>query len=1324
MSKHEDSWEKLDSDFDLYLGDMKPYVLKLPNKTERQRCAMWIKKLCDPAMCGSGLGGRKNRNMYARLLLHMLKRGVLEGPFSSKPEPGSLKTLPTYMSIYFDEPLGGGPMERSCAALPDWVSGELGGHSCDTWASSLLKDRTSSSPTAAHLRRRLYEEKTPSRPMASSPIKPSARDDTRTVAGGMRSETSADDSDLEARLNSWNLGIENPRYLREKPIPLSPIFKSSLGRNSTLADEQGPLLIQNKEIEMKIKVVEAKHQEEKLKMQQRHDTDVQKILDRKNCEIEELKTAYRAKQKESEDTARKLERKVQSILRESQVIRESKEKQIVELKKMSDQSADSLKNEWETKLHAAVSGMEQEKFELQKKHTENIQELLEDTNRRLAKMEAEYSAQTQAAETTLRELEVRVKQQSAEVEKGIALRQKVTQEKAQLEIHIAAIGAELHEANGRSMSLLKEKEQQGEQHEQTLRQLQAKHETDISHFQQQHALSAAKASEVMEDLERIAAQLRQQLQDSEYQRQKQLRDQDTKFQQEKDELQINCEKKVLAIHTEAEKERAEAKRKMAKLEDALRETESQLDRARESQRQQAQQADVALEQFKKQVELSSEKAYADMKLQMKKVEEDLIRSKSLREKQAKEFSQQLDTLRHKYEQQMAEQRVQQEQERTRLQQQHSAERDSLVQERQREVGSLERQARAALQQHQQHTQEWRKRDAQTISDLEDQVAGLREELQAAHAQRKQQLAEVSLLREEERQRATQDQDASLARLRTEMERIHGDLERRHQQEKDSAQERSNSRLKQIEKEFGQKLAKSAQLIAELQTSACDSKEEAVRVQQALERQLGEANARWDQERRTLTRHADQASKALQEKVESLQRQLYSSEKKLISKELETQEQVTAVRQECELKIKGLMPADLRQELEDTIASLKAQVRTRIRPTRRDRHGNYRDGPRNKHADVFVLVGLGVRVSPVASSWGRDGDTPPAESSGFNLGSRNIYIHHHASPKSKEQIEREAALRVQGLCPGGGECQPCPPYQRSRSLGREMCGAASADSNVGRSSSLSRRLCRAGAEDGVAEGCLEESAPLQLPTDTADRSQNVWQWILESERQGRHKLTGDTQSTKKSFGGGSSAQTHTWGGGGSCGHLRSHQPAHPFIQDPAMPPLPPPNTLAQLEEACRRLEEVSTKAPKQQRHSTSGLQREKSHLVPVQSGGGVPSPLANPGPAGPLAAGPGLQSEETKECKKGSGSHGLCGGETVVTYFFCGEEIPYRRTMKSHSLTLGHFKEQLRKKGSYRYYFKKASDEFDCGAVFEEVSDECSLLPTYEGKILGKVERME
>ncbi|KAL0993146.1 hypothetical protein UPYG_G00103830 [Umbra pygmaea] len=925
MNKQEESWEKLDSDFDHHLVDMKPYVLKLPQKTERQRCAMWIKKLCDPGDFSMGLMGRKNRNMYARLLLHMLRRGVLDGPFSKKPESGSLKTLPPYMSIYFDEPLCGRGPDLNTAGLPDWVNGELS-QGDESWGSP-LRERTSSSPTSyanTQRRRQLYEERSPSCPLSSSPVKLSTKDDNRGVDGHRKSVMPPSDSDLEARLNSWNLGIENPRYLRENPIPLSPIFLKSSLQNSTLTDEI-PVTRQDKEADMKTKVLEAKHQEEKLKLQQKHDTDVQKILDRKNGEIEELKSVYRAKQKESEESIRKLEKKVQSTVRESQVIRESKDKQIEELKKMADQSNDSLINEWEKKLHTVVAGMEQEKFELQKKHTENIQELLEDTNQRLAKMEAEYSAQTQTTEQTVCELELRVKQLSVEVENGNVLRQRVTQEKGQLEIHIATISSELQEANRRHLSLLRDMEQQSKHHEDTLQMLQAKHEADISHFQQEHALSAAKASEVIEDLEQTVAQLRQQLQDSDHRRQKQLRDTENKLQQEKAALQQDSEKKARVLLNEAEQEREEAKKKIAKLEESLREKEEHMGSVRECHRQQALQAENALEQFKKQVEISSEKTYADMKLQMEKVEEDLSRSKSLREKQAKEYSFQLEELKQRYEEQMCEQRAGQEQEKRRLLQQHKVERDALVQQYQREAVTMEREARAALLQHQQQTQEWRKRDAQSISDLEAQVSGLRQELKLAHSQRKQQLLELGLLREEDRQRAAQELDSSLGRLRAEMDRIRQELERSHTAERQLAQEKNNSRLKQIEKEYGQKLSKTAQLIAELQTSACVAKEEALRLQQEKERQLEEATGRWDEERKQMSRHNDATVKALQEKVGNLQRKLHSLDKKLMNKELENQEQVMLVRQECEMKIKGLMPAELRQELEDTISSLKSQV---------------------------------------------------------------------------------------------------------------------------------------------------------------------------------------------------------------------------------------------------------------------------------------------------------------------------------------------------------------------------------------------------------------
>uniref|UniRef100_A0A8D1JQJ9 Axin-2 n=1 Tax=Sus scrofa TaxID=9823 RepID=A0A8D1JQJ9_PIG len=229
-----------------------------------------------------------------------------------------------------------------------------------------------------------------------------------------------------------------------------------------------------------------------------------------------------------------------------------------------------------------------------------------------------------------------------------------------------------------------------------------------------------------------------------------------------------------------------------------------------------------------------------------------------------------------------------------------------------------------------------------------------------------------------------------------------------------------------------------------------------------------------------------------------------------------------------------------------------------------------------------------------------------------------YIHHHAIPKTKEEIEAEATQRVRCFCPGGAEYY-C--YSKCKSHPK--------------------------APEPVApEQFGAQSTKRAYPLESARPS--------PAERAGRH---------------------HLWGG--SNGHPRTTPRAHPFTQDPAMPPLTPPNTLAQLEEACRRLAEVSK--PPKQRH---------------------------------------------KEPKKLAGVHTLQASELVVTYFFCGEEIPYRRMLKAQSLTLGHFKEQLSKKGNYRYYFKTASDEFACGAVFEEIWDDEMVLPMYEGRILGKVERID
>ncbi|XP_077636549.1 centrosomal protein of 112 kDa isoform X3 [Crocuta crocuta] len=911
MGSEEEKWEKLDAEFDHFVVDMKPFVLKLPHRSERQRCALWIRKLCEPSGTGTGLMGRKNRNLYAKLLLHMLKRGVLEGPFTHRPEPGTLKTLPSYMSIYFDEPNPARAKGSSPEGLPDWVMGELGTseHKLnESWKLSSGEEYSwVQSPTDVRSRGQ-YTAKLQTR---SHSMSPTSREDGQDITPKSceghppKSAVSLDDSDIEARLNSWNLGIENPRYLREKPIPVSLMTpKFSLRKSSSLHEDPLRSRMHEKELDIKTKMIEAKCHEEKLKLQQKHDADVQKILERKNNEIEELKILYKKKQNEMEETIRKLEKKVQILIRDCQVIRETKENQITELKKICEQSTESLNNDWEKKLHNAVAEMEKEKFDLQKRHTENIQELLEDTNMRLNKMEGEYMAQTQSTNQMVKELESRVQQLTGEAENSNLQRQKLIQEKLELERIYQITCNELQEVKARRNSLHKEKDHLTNDYEQNMKLFQTKYDADINLLKKEHALSSSKASGMIKELEQNICQLKQQLQESELQRKKQLRDQENKFQMEKSHLKRTCEKKIHDLESELGKEKEETQKKIHKLEEALKEKEEQLTRVTEVQRLQAQQADAALEEFKRQVELNSEKVYAEMKEQMEKVETDLTRSKSLREKQSKEFSWQLEEVRQRYEQQIVELKLEHEQEKTHLLQQHNAEKDSLVRDHEREIENLEKQLRAANMEHENQIQEFKKRDSQVIADMEAQVHKLREELIHVNSQRKQQLVELGLLREEEKQKAARDHETVVYKLKAESEKMKMELKRTHAAETEVTLEK---------------------IIAELQTTISSLKEENSRLQLAAERRLQDVIQKFEDEKKQLIRDNDQAIKALQEELENRSNQVRCAEKKLQHKELESQEQITYIRQEYETKFKGLMPASLRQELEDTISSLKSQV---------------------------------------------------------------------------------------------------------------------------------------------------------------------------------------------------------------------------------------------------------------------------------------------------------------------------------------------------------------------------------------------------------------
>lgn len=67
------------------------------------------------------------------------------------------------------------------------------------------------------------------------------------------------------------------------------------------------------------------------------------------------------------------------------------------------------------------------------------------------------------------------------------------------------------------------------------------------------------------------------------------------------------------------------------------------------------------------------------------------------------------------------------------------------------------------------------------------MSRLHEKFQVARGQHEQQLAEMAALREEERQKANLDKET----LRSDMERALRDLQRSHQQEKETAEDKVN-----------------------------------------------------------------------------------------------------------------------------------------------------------------------------------------------------------------------------------------------------------------------------------------------------------------------------------------------------------------------------------------------------------------------------------------------------------------------------------------------------------------------------------------------------
>uniref|UniRef100_A0A9J8C5S8 Axin-1 n=1 Tax=Cyprinus carpio carpio TaxID=630221 RepID=A0A9J8C5S8_CYPCA len=380
----------------------------------------------------------------------------------------------------------------------------------------------------------------------------------------------------------------------------------------------------------------------------------------------------------------------------------------------------------------------------------------------------------------------------------------------------------------------------------------------------------------------------------------------------------------------------------------------------------------------------------------------------------------------------------------------------------------------------------------------------------------------------------------------------------------------------------------------------------------------------------------------------------------------------------EMSYNGLQLRDAHEENPESI--LDEHVQRVMKTPGCQSPGTGRHSPKSRSPDGLPAGKIPGMMVPLSGVQGKHQARvgPKGEAAHMHHHKHVHHTHYATGGKPKEQVEVEATRMHGGFA---WNMEQHHYGSKTRNFADGMSVGPNAMDPTGYSSkgsTLSKRPVRKG-DDGRN---FEMREP--LPLDDMERNQKILQWMMEGEKEaGRCKRTpyGSVSGSKKAQGHEVSRPSsverpgavHPW----VTAQLRNNvQPSHPFIQDPTMPPNPAPNPLTQLEEARRRLEE--------ERRKSGTLQAKQRH-----------------------------KNMKKQPCEN-----------ITVAYYFCGEPIPYRTSVKGRIVTLGQFKELLTKKGSYRYYFKKVSDEFDCGVVFEEVREDDAILPIFEEKIIGKVEKID
>ncbi|XP_057311172.1 centrosomal protein of 112 kDa-like isoform X2 [Hydractinia symbiolongicarpus] len=493
-------------------------------------------------------------------------------------------------------------------------------------------------------------------------------------------------------------------------------------------------------------------------------------------------------------------------------------------------------------------------------------------------------------------------------------------EKEKMKEKMTKMNSTVEETNMKVQALETENKRLMDEYETVVRDLRKKSDEAFSEMKKERTNSAAKTAANITELESKLNQYRQTIQDMELTKKRELKEQEVAHQQAKIQLEIEEEKKMSALRKEFEKKESEYDRKIREYELLLKEKEAESRKLEYRLTEHAKETETVIEKFKKEADINANRAYQDLNAQLQQLQQSLLSAKEKIEQQKVEFARQLEEQKKKYEDQLEHYKGVSEREKMELIKKHTQEKDILHEsyknakkekEKQNESGEKYRQKIA--------------HHVKQISELEAKVRDLREEVIQANALRKDQLQEVSSLRDEEKQAAKKSEESLKSKYKSQLEHERLQLQKEHSTQMEAFTEKMDGKLKDIAAEYSKKEKNDKLMINSLQLQLATVNADMLKKTNSFETNMNEVKKKNEVEKKATKENLNKIRKDLNNELETQKIKYKQLERKYRNMEVQYKEKISGCMLECEEKINGMLPVTVKKELEDTIESMRQQI---------------------------------------------------------------------------------------------------------------------------------------------------------------------------------------------------------------------------------------------------------------------------------------------------------------------------------------------------------------------------------------------------------------